>query len=180
MKDTGNQEKLSEFHKRGFFVRFKMSQAELDKYHEVRRKVRYEAGKGPGRLWWRKLLHPILLLGIKGERMFRKDRLVVIGDKRSKSDRPKTYASTHVGGHDVESCFEAIKKHAFLFIGDPREIYRNFDGLILFLNGMICLETRSKTDRRIAKENALCLLKKSGGYTDISRRCLEYFRESSG
>lgn len=61
----------------------------------------------------------------------------------------------------MESCFEAIKKHAFLFIGDPRELYRNFDGLILFLNGMICLETRSKTDRRIAKENALRLLKKS-------------------
>lgn len=83
---------------KGLFARSKMSQDELDKYFEMRRKARYEAGKGPGRLWWRSLLHPVLLLGIKVERILRKDRLVVIGDKRSKSDKPKIYASTHVGG----------------------------------------------------------------------------------
>ena len=153
---------------KGLLTRSKMSQDELDKYYEQRRKVRYEAGKGPGMLWWRMCLHPILLLGIKVERLLRKERLVVIGDKRTKTDRPKIYASTHVGGHDVENCFEAIGKHAFLFLGDPRELYRNFDGLILFLNGMICLETRSKTDRKIAKENALKLLKNRGGYSDLS------------
>ena len=75
----------------------------------------------------------------------------------------KIYASTHVVGHDVESCFEAIGKHAFLFLGDPREIYCNFDGLVLFLNGMICLETRSETDRKIATENA-CLIKELQKY----------------
>lgn len=145
-----------------FNIGSRMPQDELDKYYEQRRKIRYEAGKGPGMLWWRMCLHPILLLGIKVERLLRKERLVVIGDMRTKTDRPKIYASTHIGGHDVESCFEAIGEHAFLFIGDPRELYRNFDGLMLFLNGMICLETRSKNDRRIAKENAVSLLKKRG------------------
>lgn len=157
------------FQKKSIFVRAKMSQAELDKYYEEYRKDRYEKGLGVGGLFWRKVLHPVLLAGIKAERVIRRNSITVIDDKRRKSDKPRIYACTHIGGHDVETCFEAIKEHAFLFIGDPREAYRNFDGLLLFLNGMICLETRSKSDRKIAKENAVQFLYR-GGISSFTRR----------
>lgn len=37
------------FRRRSFVSRYKMSQAELDKYYESYRKYRYEKGKGKGR-----------------------------------------------------------------------------------------------------------------------------------
>lgn len=161
-REAGMETEEKIFRKKSLFARCRMSQAELDKYYEAYRKDRYEKGKGTGSLWWRKLIHPILILGIKVERIFHRESLKIIHDRRIKNSRPKIFACTHVGGHDAQRSFEGVGEHAFVFVGDPRELYRNFDGALLFLNGMICLETRSIPDRKIAKENAVELLRKGG------------------
>lgn len=72
------------------------------------------------------------------------------------------YACTHIGGFDIENLFEAIKSPCYLFLADPREIYMNFDGCLLWLNGVICFESDDKEDRKFAKERAVNLLNAGG------------------
>lgn len=68
----------------------------------------------------------------------------------------------HIGWKDAERAFEVIKSHAYLFWGDPRELYRRMEGFLLDLNGVICCDTGDKNERYIGKETCIRLLKQSG------------------
>lgn len=81
---------------------------------------------------------------------------------RCRNQENVIYACTHIGGNDIQRCFEAVQDHAYLLLGDPCGLYKSFTGGILFLNGVICLETRDKVDRRIAEYRSIELLKKGG------------------
>ncbi len=96
------------------------------------------------------------------DRKASKETVSVINDERIITDRPKIYACTHIGGNDIQRVFEAIKEHAYLFLGDPKGLYKDISGLLLFLNGVINMETKDKTDRFIAKKRAIELLNKNG------------------
>ena len=63
-----------------------------------------------------------------------------------------------MGYNDIEMIFAAIKKHAYLLLGDPRELYRKLDGMLLDLNGVICFDTDNKLDRYIGKETCVKLI----------------------
>ena len=89
-------------------------------------------------------------------------KLTVICDEHTKTKDSVIYACTHIGGVDIESAFEAIKSPCWLFIGDTREVYKNIDGFMLSLNGVICLDSKDKDDRRIAKDTAIGLLQNGG------------------
>ncbi|MGN1198573.1 MAG: hypothetical protein ACI4TA_13380 [Acetatifactor sp.] len=106
--------------------------------------------------------HRLLLPGIKLLRKLRQNELIIVDDKRKDKNIPVIYACTHIGGFDIETLFEAIESPCYLFLADPREIYLNFDGLLLWLNGVLCFESDNKADRKIAKEKAIHMLKKSG------------------
>jgi len=69
-------------------------------------------------------------------RKIRKNELSVICDRRLEKNTPTIYACTHIGGFDIETLFEAIESPCYLFLADPREIYINFDGLLLWMNGV--------------------------------------------
>ena len=58
--------------------------------------------------------------------------------------------------------FLAIKTPCWLVLGDPREFYRNFDGFLLQLNGVICMDVSVKEDRKAAKAQMVELLRKGG------------------
>lgn len=138
-------------------------QHQIDQFHIKRRKIRYE--KTNGKLYGIKihnLMHKILLPFIKLTRFLRRQKLVIVNDRRIRKIVPTIYACTHIGGYDVESLFEAIVNPCYLFLGDPREVYYNLDGLLLFLNGVICLDLYDKDDRYIAKQTAISLLKQGG------------------
>ena len=140
----------------------KLSQEQLEEYWLKYRIDKYENESFKIDIKGRKVIHPILLAIVKIQRVFLKEKLIIIRDEQAKVKGPIIFAATHIGGHDVERCFEAIKKQAFLFLGDPKEIYRNASGVLLYLNGVICLETRNKYDRKIAKETAIDILKRGG------------------
>lgn len=91
-----------------------------------------------------------------------KERLEILFDKRKSTSKPRIYACTHIGGNDVQRVFEAIREHAYLFIGDPKELYWDAMGAVLKVNGAICFETHSKPDRKIAYKRAVELLRKGG------------------
>lgn len=135
---------------------------ELENYYLEYRKYEYENNIPLKGIEIRKKIHKILLSLIKIERVLSKEKIEIINDKHKNTDKPVIFACTHVGGNDIQRTFEAIKDHAYLFLGDPGEIYRDLTGVILKLNGFICLETRNKSDRYIAGERAKELLNKNG------------------
>lgn len=131
---------------------------ELEQYYVQLRKYEYDQHIPIKNINFRKAIHNILLTLVKIDRLLSKEELYVISDKRIKSNMPKIYVCTHIGGNDAQRTFEAIEEHAYLFIADLRELYRDLTGKMLFLNGAICLETNNKEDRHIAYERALEVL----------------------
>ena len=140
-----------------------LSQNELDKYYIRKRKQYYEKhGAVPKFIKLHNFFHWLLLPCIILLRKINGIKLTVVCDERTKTKEPVVYACTHIGGVDIESAFEVIKNPCWLFLGDPREVYKNIDGFMLGLNGVICLDSKDKDDRRIAKETAIGLLQNGG------------------
>lgn len=140
----------------------KMSLDELKNYYLELRKYQYENNIPLKGIEIRKKIHKILVSLIKIDRLLSHESLTVLSNRQVKTDKPIIYACTHIGGNDIQRTFEAIKKHAYLFLGDPEGIYRDFAGVLLYFNGVICLETSDKSDRHIAMERAIELLKNGG------------------
>ena len=152
--DTFDRKSLSELRK--------MTLKEVEKYYLELRKYEYDNNIPLKHIELRKKIHFLLLQLVKIDRILSHETLTVIGDEREKSDAPKIYACTHIGGNDIQRTFEAIKDHAYLFIGDPRELYVDITGVILKLNGAIALDTKDSDDRHIAYERSVELLNRGG------------------
>lgn len=153
---------MENFQKKNLFALRKMQLQELEKYYMELRKYEYDQNIPLKGIKLRASIHKPLLDLIKIDRILNNEELYIIGDKRVKTNRPLIFASTHIGGHDIERVFEAIKDHAYLFLGDPKETYLDATGKILDLNGVIRLETSDKTDRNIAYHRGVELLQKGG------------------
>lgn len=57
-----------------------------------------------------RIANGILVLLIKIQRLFKRQKLIVINDKRRETDKPFIFSPTHIGGLDIEITFEAIRK----------------------------------------------------------------------
>ena len=115
-----------------------LSQDELDQYYiEQRRRYYDKYGAVPKFIKLHNLLHWLLWPCIVLLRKIGGIKLTVVCDERIKTKDPVAYACTHIGGVDIETAFEVIKYPCWLFLGDPREVYENIDGLMLGLNGVI-------------------------------------------
>ncbi|MBR1761958.1 MAG: 1-acyl-sn-glycerol-3-phosphate acyltransferase [Eubacterium sp.] len=135
----------------------------LSQWHLQHRLKEYEKyGARASGIKFRNKIHSFLLKFVTLDRVLSKRELHIIDDKHDKGEKPIIFAVTHIGGCDVESAFEAIKSPAWLLFGDPKEIYCIPTGLLLWFNGVVCVETRNKTDRRIAKERCVSILKDGG------------------
>lgn len=151
-----------EFTKKNLFELRRLSIEELSKYYMEKRKWEYENKEPLKNIELRNKIHKLLVFIIKVDRLIAKEGLKVINDDRIQSDKPKIFACTHIGGNDIQRTFEAIKDPAYLFLGDPKGVYRDASGLLLYLNGMIALETANKDDRKIAKSRSVELLENGG------------------
>lgn len=148
--------------KKNFFQRMKMPLSELEEYYRARRASSYENKEPIKGIGWRKMLHFLLVAGVRINRIISGEKLCIINDWHIDTGKPIIYACTHIGWKDAERAFEAIKAHAYLFWGDPRELYRRMEGFLLYLNGAICCDTGDKNDRHIGKETCIRLLKQGG------------------
>jgi len=133
---------------------------EINKYYRELRKYEYDNGKELNGIGIRKNIHKLLLLILKIDRLLKKENIIILNDKRKSHDKPVIFAATHIGGNDIERVFEAIKEHAYIMLGDPGIVYVNEIGLLLNLNGYLPLDTRNRTDRKIAYERSIEVLKK--------------------
>lgn len=153
---------MSEFKRKTIIEWLKASKQELETYYKDLRKFQYDNNIPLKGIEIRKKIHQLPLSIIKLDRIIKQERIVVLKDEREVTNKPKIYACTHIGGNDIERVFEAIKEHCYLFLGDPGVAYKTPTGLLLYLNGSIDLVTRDRTDRKIAKERAIELLKRGG------------------
>ena len=121
-----------------------MTLTELKKYNLDKRHYEFEQGIPLKNFTSRKLVHPLPLAAITLSRISEGQKITIIGDKREKTDSPIIYASSHCHPEDPAIAFEVIKKHAYLFLGDPEDVYQKIEGTLLNINGVIYLETRAK------------------------------------
>ena len=108
------------------------------------------------------LAHAILVPLMKAELYLKGKRLTVLRDERKKTNHPIIYCPTHIGGVDIEMSFLAIKKPCWLVLGNPHELYKDINGMMLQLNGLIPFDILQKPDRTAAKAQMQALLKKKG------------------
>ena len=146
-----------------FLIKYlSLNQFDLELFLREQRAEKYQNIQEIKVLWWRIPIHYVLIGFLIIIRLFAKRKVIVISDKRKKTKKTVIYACTHIGAHDVESTFEAIRVPCYLFMGDAREIYRTMDGIMLWLNGVIFFDTEDKQDRYIAKERSISLLQSGG------------------
>lgn len=151
-----------DFNYKNFFELRKMKLDDLELYYKELRKFEYITGKENEYIELRKRINSIIMLLLKMDRIIAKRSVNIIGDKSIKTSKPKIYASTHVGRYDIETATEVAKENTFLLMGDPGETYRDLDGLILKMKGVIFVDTKDKEDRKIAKEKCIKVLNKGG------------------
>lgn len=142
-----------------FLKRMFLPQKQLEQYYRALRQYKYENNLPIKGINVRKALHGIILAILRIECLFSGVKVKIVGDKRTATDKPCIYACTHIGRYDVESNFLALKDHFYVFYGDPGEVYRSVNGLLLHINGVIYADTDSKSDRKIGKEQSIKLLK---------------------
>lgn len=106
--------------------------------------------------------HHILVQLMRAEMRLTGRRLHVVRDDRKKTSRPIIFCPTHIGGVDIEMSFLAIKSPCWIVLGDPHELYKDINGIMLRMNGWIPLDVMHKEDRRAAKAQMIALLKKGG------------------
>ena len=148
---------------KSFIHMLSLDQKSCEEYCRQRRLLRFE--KYGGRIRFlalhtlaHRILVPIFKLYIAGE----KKKLIIVKDSRKKTDKPKIFCPTHIGGMDVEMSFIAIKEPCIFLLGDPRELYRTMDGFMLQLSGVIPVDVDSKEDRAAAKATMVDVLRKGG------------------
>lgn len=148
--------------KKNIFQRLTMPQKELEAYYRTQRAEQFLSGEPIRGIGWRKRTHGLIIALLKVSGLLSGQKLTVIGDKRPMPGGPKIYACTHVGRYDIEMAIRLIREQVWFFMGDPGKTYKNFDGLILWFNGVIFTDTAYAEDRRIGKEICVKTLEQGG------------------
>ena len=110
----------------------------------------------------RKIIYPLVAFGVKLFRLSNRHTIEIIGDRRTKTNVPIIFAVTHIGKFDIERVFEACKTSCWIFNGDPDTVYHSFDGFSLSMSGVVLIDTESETDRHVAMQTAIQLLRQGG------------------
>ena len=136
---------------------------EYEVYCREKRLERYERFGGRVRhLRLHAFAHYILVFLMKAELYAKGKRLAVLRDNRKPTHRPVIFCPTHIGGVDIEMSFLAIKTPCWLVLGNPHELYKDINGMMLQMNGWIPLDILQKPDRTAAKAQMKALLQKGG------------------
>lgn len=138
-----------------FFQRLFLPLPKLEEYYRNQRREVFSKNELIHGITWRKKIHRIIIFILKLDSFFSRRKTTVLADKRKKTDKPIIFACAHVGRYDIETALQTIGTHCYFFMGDPGKVYKSLDGLILFLNGTIFVDTAYKEDRYIAKETCI-------------------------
>ena len=144
--------------RKNLLQRLAMPQKELEAYYRALRAEDFRQGKIVGGLGWRRKCHPFVMALLWCSSVLAGQRLTIIGDRREALEGPAIYACTHVGRYDIEMALRIIGRQCWFFMGDPGKVYKNPDGLALWMNGTIFTDTAYREDRHIGKESCVSAL----------------------
>lgn len=147
--------------RRNFIQRLIMPLPDLERYYREYRKERFERGHHPKSIRLREWCYPIFRIFLAVDRKFRKQTITVI-NLPPKEKKQVIFACTHIGENDLENIYEKLGRGCWWFVGDPGFMYRDISGLLLYLNGVIFLDTGDTDDRTIAYMRSVDLLKAGG------------------
>ncbi len=138
-----------------------LSQPERERYCREKRLERFAMnGAQANALGVHALAHRVLMLLMRADLYLSGKRYQIIRDDRGKTQNPIIYCPTHIGGADIEMAFAAIGAPCWILLGNPRELYKSIDGMMLELNGWIPMDVQCKEDRAAAKAKMELLLDK--------------------
>ena len=153
----GNFKEMTLFQKR------QMAIEDLCKYYAEYRRFQYDNGSKLKCIELRKKIYFLIRLILIIDQVFSKEDVIVLKDDRvQKTEGPKIFACTHIGGNDIQRTFQIINEPAYLMLGDPGILYKMPIYQALKLNGVIPLETKDRYDRKIAYNRSIELLKNGG------------------
>lgn len=101
---------------------------------------------------FRKLIHPLLLIGVEG----RIDRPIEILNARPEVEGNKIYAINHSSVLDVPISCKTIQEHSYILVG--KQSLEIIDRIFFFLNGMVYVDRKDKKSRKKASKKMLKLL----------------------
>ena len=148
---------------KSFFHALSLPQSECEIYCREKRLERYmRYGGHVSHLWMHSLGNRIVvpLTGVKMKLTGR--RLHVLRDDRRQTDNPIIFCPTHIGGVDVEMTFLAVKDPCWLVFGNPHGLYKQINGMMVQMNGLIPFDLQQKSDRVAAKAQMRAVLEKGG------------------
>lgn len=154
---------METFHKLSLLEKRKMAIEQLVEYYAEYRIYCYNKGDKLKGIELRKKIHPLIKLILKIDQLLSKENNIIISNKnKANPNVPKIFACTHIGGNDIQRTFQIIKEPAYLMLGDPGILYKMPIYQGLKLNGVIPLETKNRTDRKIAYIRSIELLNNGG------------------
>ncbi len=142
----------------------KLPLEEVEKYYRDYRKYRFEQDMPIEGIENRIKIYPIVQKLLKLDKILSLRTTKLIGDQRIKTNNPKIYACTHIGRYDQESILEKSGESTWVLMGDPGDVYLDFNGIIMDMLGPIYFDTdrKFKLDRHIAKQDCIKLLQQGG------------------
>ena len=111
----------------------------------------------------RMLMHYILVIAVKIERVFRRQKIKIINKSALNNLKGKSapiiFAPTHCGKYDIQVLAEVLWDFKWsLLSGDPYELPGTIEGVWLKLNGVVYVDRDNKEYRKRAKKQLIDLL----------------------
>lgn len=154
---------MDNFKEMTLFQKRQMAIEDLCKYYAEYRRYQYDNGSKLKCVELRKKIYFLIRLILKIDQVFSKEEVIVLNDDHvQKTEGPKIFACTHIGGNDIQRTFQIINEPAYLMLGDPGILYKMPIYQALKLNGVIPLETKDRYDRKIAYNRSIELLNNGG------------------
>ena len=148
---------------RSFCHMLSLPQDKCEIYCREKRLARHQLYGGRVRhLHLHSLAHRILIPLLRLDLFLAGNRIHILSDERKKTKQPVIYCPTHIGGVDIEMSFLAVHSPCWIALGNPREVYKSLDGMLMQMNGWIPLDVHEKPDRTAAKAQMKALLDKGG------------------
>lgn len=154
----------------------KMNVNELNAYYRKKRQFEYEMGLPIKVNSFNRKIYYFFQKSLKLDRFLNGRTLTIVRDDRIDTGRTRIYATTHVGQNDVVSGWEAFGEQAYAIMGDPGDAYRSMEGFLIYLAGVIYMDTGWYTDDDgVVKYNPDCKMDRR----ICLHNCIEYLKQGA-
>lgn len=91
-----------------------------------------------------------------------KYKMKVVECKNVTDDRPVIFSATHGFRDDILFTVRAIKAHGYVLFGNLHQFFRSYEGIAIWLNGVVLVDRTDKRSRQASKEKMKWVLRSGG------------------